>query len=146
MPDSSIVNTHFNYNRGDYNFDKLSLTANYESKDQYININGFKRSDSGNTGHYFHPSGKKTPIHHSYRIDYGVNQGNRQVETSIGRYITSSGLPDSTQNGFENENIISVGLKVSQSVGNWKMNLICKFYATQISSAFLIYRFKLSRY
>ena len=122
LPDSSIVKTHFNYNRGDYNFDKLSLTANYESKDQYININGFKRSDSGNTGHYFHPSGRKTPIHHSYRIDYGVNQGNRQVETSIGRYITSSGLPDSTQNGFENENIISVGLKVSQSVGNWKMN------------------------
>ncbi|MBT4784700.1 MAG: hypothetical protein HOO21_05060, partial [Candidatus Marinimicrobia bacterium] len=44
LPDSSNINTHFNYNRGDYNFDQLSLIANYESKDQYININGFKRS------------------------------------------------------------------------------------------------------
>ena len=122
LPDSSKMNTHFNYNRGDYNFDQLSLTAKYESKDQYININGFKRSDAGNTGHYFHPNGSKTPIHHSYRIDYGVNQGHRQVETSIGRYITRSGLPDSTQNGLENGNIISAGLKVSQSVGNLKIN------------------------
>ena len=122
LPDSSKINTNFNYNRGDYNFDQLILNAKYESKDQYINISGFKRSDAGNTGHYFHPNGIKTPIHHSYRIDYGVNQGDRQVETSIGRYITSSGLPDSTQNGLENGNIISAGLKVSQSVGSWKIN------------------------
>jgi|TARA_B110000263_G_scaffold210990_1_gene193742 hypothetical protein len=122
LPDTSNINTHFNYNRGDYNFDQLSLNATYESKDQYININGFKRSDAGNTGHYFHPSGRNSPIHHSYRIDYGVKHGKRQVETSIGRYITNSGLPDSTQNGLENGNIISAGLKVSQSVGNWKIN------------------------
>ena len=122
LPDSSDMKTHFDYSRGDYNFDKLSLGANYESKDQYININVFKRSHAGNIGHYFHPSGRKSPIHHSYRVDYGANQDGRQIETSIARYITTSGLPDATQNGLENGNIISAGLKISQSVGNWRIN------------------------
>ena len=122
LPDSANVETHFDYSRGDYNFDQLNLGANYESNNQFININGFKRSHAGNTGHYFHPSGRKVPIHHSYRIDYGSNQGGRQIQTSIARFITTSGLPDSTQNGFENGNIISAGLKISQSIGNWKIN------------------------
>ena len=122
LPDSAHVETLFDYSRGDYNFDQLNLGANYESNNQFININGFKRSHAGNTGHYFHPSGRKVPIHHSYRIDYGSNQAGRQIQTSIARFITTSGLPDSTQNGFENGNIISAGLKISQSIGNWKIN------------------------
>ena len=122
LPDSAHVETLFDYSRGDYNFDQLNLGANYESNNQFINIKGFKRSHAGNTGHYFHPSGRKVPIHHSYRIDYGSNQAGRQIQTSIARFITTSGLPDSTQNGFENGNIISAGLKISQSIGNWKIN------------------------
>lgn len=121
-PDSTQNISYFDYYRGDYNYDQLGLGVNYESKNQYIHIKGFKRSLGGNTGHYFHPSGKNSPIHHSYRIDYGVLKKGKQIEAGVGRYITTSGLPDSTQNGLENENIITAGIRIKQSLGNWKLN------------------------
>ena len=119
LPDSSRTISYFDYSRGDYNYDKLALGANYEARNQFIKINGFKRTHSGNTGHYFHPNGGQSPIHHSYRIDYGITQDNRRIEAGVGRFITRSGIPDSTQNGLENENIITAGLRVEQSLGDW---------------------------
>ena len=114
LPDSTNNTSYFDYYRGDYSYDQLELGANFESKDEMIQIRGFKRSHGGNVGHYFHPAGGSSPIHHSYRVNYGVNRGNRKLESSVGRYITRSGLPDSTYNGSENDNIINAGLRFQQ--------------------------------
>ncbi len=121
LPDSTRTTSQFDYYRGDYIYDQLDLRAKYESKNQWINIHGFKRTHGGNTGHYLHPAGGRSPIHHAYRLDYGVKRGDRQIEVSTGRYVTRSGLPDSTQNGSEDDNIITAGFRIEQPVGDWKM-------------------------
>ena len=44
------------------------------------------------------------------------------MEASAGRFVTRSGLPDSTTNGLENDNILSAGLRYQRYLGNWTMN------------------------
>ena len=46
MPDSSSVNSFFDYYRGDYGLDKLDLGVRYSSKNQFINfIQNDQRAD-----------------------------------------------------------------------------------------------------
>ena len=116
LPDSTSNTSYFDYYRGDYSYDQLELGANFESKDEMIQIRGFKRSHGGNLGHYNYPAGGLSPIHHSYRVNYGIERGSRKYESSVARYITRSGLPDSTYNGSENDNIISTGLRFQQQM------------------------------
>ena len=56
LPDSSSVISFFDYYRGDYGLDKLDLGVKYFSKNQLLNVSGFKRSSLGNYGLYIHPS------------------------------------------------------------------------------------------
>ena len=122
LPDSIRTTSQFDYYRGDYIYDQLDLRAKYEAKNQWIHINGFKRTHGGNTGYYLHPAGGKSPIHHNFRLDYGVKRGERRIEVSAGRYVTRSGLPDSTQNGSEDDNIITAGFRIDQPIGQWVVN------------------------
>lgn len=122
LPDSARIITHFDYYRGDYIYDQLDLRAKYEAKNQWIHMHGFKRTHGGNTGFYLHPDGGKSPIHHAYRLDYGGKRGDRRIEVSVGRYVTRSGLPDSTQNGSEDDNIITAGFRIEQPIGRWHVN------------------------
>ena len=118
LPDSTKNISYLDYYRGDYSYDQLELGANFESKDEMVELRGFKRSHGGNLGHYIHPAGGLSPIHHSYRVNYGVERNNIKYESSVARYITRSGLPDSTYNGSENDNIISAGLRFQQKLKN----------------------------
>lgn len=122
LPDSARTASHIDYIKGDYIYDQLDLRAKYEAKNQWIHINGFKRTYGGNTGYYLHPTGGRSPIHHAYRFDYGVMRDERQVEVSAGRFVTRSGLPDSIQNGSEDDNIFSAGFRIKQPWGKWQMN------------------------
>jgi hypothetical protein len=135
LPDSNNVESYFDYYRGDYAFDQLEIGANYEQLNKYLGVRGFKRSHGGNTGHYFYPGGGSSPIHHSYRIDYGAIKGKRRVEVSAGRFITRSGLPDSTSNGFENDNILSAGARLKQPIGQWIMDVyFAQFFQHRLSN------------
>mgnify|MGYP007063405509 FL=1 len=75
LPDSTNNNSYLDYYRGDYSYDQLELGANFESKNEMIEIRGFKRSHGGNVGHYIHPLGGSSPLHHSYRVNYGIKRG-----------------------------------------------------------------------
>lgn len=122
LPDSSDVETYFDYKKGDYLYDQMEIGADFEQVDRHLRIRGFKRNHGGNTGHYLYPSGGSTPIHHSYRVDYASQKGERKMEISTGRFITRSGLPDSTSNGMENENIIAAGLRFQRPVRKWTVD------------------------
>ena len=129
LPDSNNVESYFDYNRGDYLYNQMEIGADYEEPNRLIQIRGFKRNHGGNTGHYLHPSGGTTTIHHSYLVNYGAKKGGRILETSAGRFVTRSGLPDSTTNGLENENIINAGVRYQRPLGNWTMDsYVGKFF------------------
>ena len=103
-------------------FDQIELGGDFESMNEKVEIRGFKRSHGGNTGHYFHPSGGSSPIHHSYRVNYGIERKSQKFEASAGRYITRSGLPDSLENGLENDNIINGALRYQRQFERWTVD------------------------
>ncbi len=119
LPDSNNIESFFDYYSGDYLYNQLEVGADFEEPNKRLGIRGFKRTHGGNTGHYLHPSGGSSPIHHSYRVDYAAEKGEERLEASAGRFVTRSGLPDSTTNGLENENIFSAGLRYQRPLGNW---------------------------
>ena len=121
LPDSSSVISFFDYYRGDYGLDKLDLGVKYFSKNQLLNVSGFKRSSLGSYGHYIHPTRSNGPIHQSYRIDYAKKTLEDRIEVSAARFITISGIPDNMQNGIENDNIVSSGISYERSLDNWKI-------------------------
>ena len=122
LPDSSKTKSFFDYYRGDYLYDQIELGGDFESKNEKIEVRGFKRSHGGNTGHYLHPLGGSSPIHHSYRVNYGVERKDQKFEASVARYITKSGLPDSLENGLENDNIINAGFRYQRKFDKYTMN------------------------
>ena len=128
LPDSNSVNSFFDYYRGDYGLDKLDIGVRYNAKDQLLNVSGFKRSSLGNYGHYIHPS-SGGPIHQSYRIDYSKKSIKDRIEVSAARFITTSGIPDAVQNGFENDNIVISGINYEKNLSRWKI----KSYFSQFS-------------
>ena len=122
LPDSSLTQSFFDYYRGDYGLDKLDIGVEYQSKNKIIKVSGFKRSSFGNFSHYIHPAKSQAPIHQSYRIDYSTKKAKEQIEISAARYITSSGLPDLIQNGFENDNIINSAFRYQRKFNQWTLN------------------------
>ena len=146
LPDSSSVNSFFDYYRGDYGLDKLDLGVRYSSKNQFINISGFKRSSLGNFGHYIHPSKSGGPIHQSYRIDYSKKNLMDRIEVSVARFITSSGIPDFIQNGSENDNIVSSGINYEKNLINWKVRSYFSQFAQHRTLTHSLYTDSISRY
>ena len=122
LPDSNLTTSFFDYYRGDYGLDKLDIGVEYQSKNQIIKISGFKRASFGNFAHYIHPVRNQGPLHHSYRIDYSTKNSKQKIEVSASRYITSSGLPDIVQNGYENDNIINGALRYQRQFERWTVD------------------------
>ena len=122
LPDSNSTKSFFDYYRGDYGLDKLDIGVEYQSKNQIIKISGFKRSSFGNFAQYVHPVSNQGPLHHSYRIDYSTKNSKEKIEASAARYISSSGLPDLVQNGYENDNIINGALRYQRQFERWTVN------------------------
>ena len=146
LPDSSSVKSFFDYYRGDYGLDKLDLGVRYSSKNQFINISGFKRSSLGNFGHYIHPSRSGGPIHQSYRIDYSKKNLKDRIEVSVARFITSSGIPDFIQNGSENDNIVSSGINYEKNLINWKVRSYFSQFAQNRTLTHSLYPDSISKY
>ena len=146
LPDSSSVISFFDYYRGDYGLDKLDLGVKYFSKNQLLNVSGFKRSSLGNYGHYIHPTRSNGPIHQSYRIDYAKKTLEDRIEVSAARFITTSGIPDNMQNGFENDNIVSSGISYERSLNNWKIKSYFSQFAQHRTLTHSLYADSTSRF
>ncbi len=121
--DSAEVTSFFDYHRGDYLYDQLEIGAGFSSHHRRFDINGFKRSYSGNTFQYIHPGGGLAPIQQSYRIDYNSKSKSGVLNAGTGRFITRSGLPDSTSNGSRDDDILTSGFLAAREMGNWKFNM-----------------------
>ena len=146
LPDSSSVKSFFDYYRGDYGLDKLDLGVRYHSKNQLINISGFKRSSLGNYGHYIHPTKSGGPIHQSYRIDYSNKSLKDRIEVSAARFITSSGIPDIIQNGIENDNIVTSGINYERNLETWKIKSYYSQFAQNRTLTHSLYTDSTSRF
>ncbi|MFQ6611986.1 MAG: hypothetical protein ACE5D2_02640 [Fidelibacterota bacterium] len=125
LSDSSTVSTFFDYRRGDHFLDQIEIGADFQSTQRRVLLRGFKRSYAGDHGQYLYPGISSTPIQQSYLVEYASRQGARRVEIGAGRFITRSGLPDSTINGRYNDDILTAGVHLQQP---WnQMNLDVSF-------------------
>jgi len=117
-PDTGVITSKFFYQKGDYNLDQLDVEFKSSDQHSYLELNGFKRSYSGHLGQYQHPSGLTVPAQQSYRIDYrSRNSTERDLEFSLGHFISESGLLDSNSLGYYQEKITSSGLQYRKPFG-----------------------------
>ena len=122
--DSLPIISRFNYQRGDFNFDQLEVEARFSEPGSQINLMGFKRSYAGQIAEFILPSGVKVPLQQSYRIDYRSNtQKNGQLELSLLRLLTNSGLPDSAVRGYYNDQITAGGILLQKPFGSGILDL-----------------------
>ncbi|MEE8335605.1 MAG: hypothetical protein V3S48_04125, partial [Candidatus Neomarinimicrobiota bacterium] len=122
LPDSVFTASSIDYYRGDHFYDQLGLNADFGEKDRLVTLNGFKRTYGGDHGHYLYPGQGLEPIQQSYRFDY-VSKSSESVNSlALGRFITHSGLPDSTVNGKIDDDILSAGLRGLRKVYDWDIN------------------------
>ncbi|MEE8437340.1 MAG: hypothetical protein V3S22_03265 [Candidatus Neomarinimicrobiota bacterium] len=122
LPDSAFTTSSINYYRGDHFYDQLGLKADFGEKDRLISLNGFKRNYGGDHGHYLYPGQGLGPIQQSYRFDYVSKFSNSVNSFALGRFITHSGLPDSTVNGRIDDDILSAGLMGLKKGSGWNIN------------------------
>ena len=117
-PDTGVITSKFFYQKGDYNLDQLDVEFKSSDQYSYLELNGFKRSYSGHLGQYQHSSGLTVPAQQSYRIDYrSRNSAERDLEFSLGHFISESGLLDSNSLGYYQEKITSSGLQYRKAFG-----------------------------
>ena len=108
--DTNRILTTLDYEKGDYNYDKLAIIIDVETPGRYIGLHGFKRSYAGREGQFFHPGGSASPMQQSYRVDYRSENKGWLVEAAAARLVTESGLPDSgVVNGLHEDEILSAG-------------------------------------
>ncbi len=92
--ENNKVLSNFDYIQGDYLQDELNVSLkHFNSKKNFIDINGFKRSYAGIYNQYT-PSGSfPKPIHQTYTVHFKKNKKNEEVGIAIGHFNTLSGIP-----------------------------------------------------
>ena len=111
LADTAHTVTNLNYVTGDYNFDLLSIDADFNSPGRYVGLHGFKRSYSGREGQFFHPHGSASPMQQSYVVNYRSENKGWFVDAAAARLVMESGLPDSgAVNGLHEDEIMNAGL------------------------------------
>lgn len=90
--DTAQVSSEFIYDQGDYLFDQFSFQIKQVNKKKHIQLNGFKRSFSGDNNQYENNSTQ--PIQQSYTISYESKYQQEYGGISVGHFFTYSGIPD----------------------------------------------------
>jgi len=112
--DSAYVNTRVQYTQGDYYLDMLSVNSTYADKIRLLTMNGYKKTYTGPYADY--SLGIIKPIQQSYFIEYNTTH----FQATIGHFLTSSGIPDSSTNGSLNDRIFNASILTKGAIGNWK--------------------------
>ncbi len=110
LPDSEVVKSRIVNSRGDYYLNDLDLSLDFGSKSRRITLTGFKRTFAGTYGQYFSPS-SPNPLQQAYLLNYTGGTKNDTLGITIGRFLTNSGLWDtSATNAGLTDNITSAGV------------------------------------
>jgi hypothetical protein len=109
MPDSAYVTSAFDYQKGDYQFDQLELSAHFGEAERLTRWLGFKRDYAGRLGQFLLPSGQVTPIQQSYQLDYQSRQGKDRLGVAVVHLVTNSGLWDTAGFGRWDDRITAAG-------------------------------------
>jgi hypothetical protein len=123
LPDSNTVITYFDYRRGDHFLDQIEVGGDFGTSRRQVTLRGFKRNYAGDHGQYIFPGGGNSPIQQSYLMEYLSRQGERQVRVGAGRFISQSGIPDSTSNGRFNDDILAAGLQLFQPLERFDLEI-----------------------
>ncbi|MCH7613954.1 MAG: hypothetical protein IIB95_03715 [Candidatus Marinimicrobia bacterium] len=109
--DTSFIKSTLDYKIGDYNYDQLTLDLDYNTPKRHIGLHGFKRSYAGRRGQFFHPRGMTVPLQQSYTFDYISEKNGWLLNAAAARFVTESGLPDTSLfNGLFEDEILTAGL------------------------------------
>ena len=111
IPDTSIVDSWFNYEQGDYLQDELEVGLHTFGENRKINLDAYKHSFGGQANQYSLMDGSSSPIQQSYGIQYQSNENSQQIWAGLGHFITYNGIPDSTSSGEIISRIVSTGVK-----------------------------------
>jgi hypothetical protein len=121
--DSSHVQSTLNYYRGDYSYDQLELTIDFNNVDRSYRWYGFKRDYEGIYDQYTRPDQRPVPLQQSYRFDYNSQTENELFRASVAAHISDVQLVYNGQDDFtQNEENITAGFDYTYTFGNWKFN------------------------
>jgi len=91
--ENNIASSNFDYVQGDYLQDELSVSLKHFNSNNFIDINGFKRSYAGIYNQYT-PSGSfPKPIHQTYTIHFKINKKHEEIGIAVAHFNTLSGIP-----------------------------------------------------
>ncbi|MBL7014229.1 MAG: hypothetical protein ISR83_07390 [Candidatus Marinimicrobia bacterium] len=111
IPDTSIVDSWFNYEQGDFLQDELTVGLKTIGEGRVINFNAYKQSFGGQANQYALMDGSNAPIQQSYGIQYQSEQNDQQIWAGLGHFITNNGIPDTSSTGEITSRIVSSGVK-----------------------------------
>jgi hypothetical protein len=121
--DSSHVQSTLNYYRGDYSYDQLELTVDFNNSDRSYRWYGFKRGYEGFYGQYIRPDQRSVPLQQSYRFDYNSQTEHELFRASVATHISDVILVYNGQDDFtQNEENIIAGFDYTYTFGNWKIS------------------------
>ena len=117
LPDTTSTTTILDYERGDYNYDRLAIDADFKTPGRSVGLHGFKRSYAGREGQFFHPKGNTSPLQQTFKVDYRSENKGWLIDASTARLVTELGLPDSgAVNGMLEDEILTAGI-ITRSPG-----------------------------
>ena len=117
LPDTTSTTTILDYERGDYNYDRLAIDADFKTPRRSVGLHGFKRSYAGREGQFFHPKGNTSPLQQTFKVDYRSENKGWLIDASTARLVTELGLPDSgAVNGLLEDEILTAGI-ITRSPG-----------------------------
>ncbi len=94
--DSAGVHSRFVNDRGDYFLDNLEVVLDFSIPQRRLQLTGFKRVYAGPFNQY--TASTLSPLQQSYLIDYVGATTNDTLAVTIGKFLTNSGLPDTSAN------------------------------------------------
>jgi len=123
IPDTSIVDSWFNYEQGDFLQDELEVGLFTLGESRKINLDVYKRSFGGQANQYALMDGSSSPIQQSYGLQYQSYEKNQQIWAGLGHFITRNGLPDSVSSGEMDSRIVSTGIHYKRIWDNTVVDL-----------------------
>ncbi|MBT3300393.1 MAG: hypothetical protein HN657_06345 [Candidatus Marinimicrobia bacterium] len=99
LADTVLVDSWFNYEQGDYNYDALDLGLNTLGEKRKISLNAYKRSFPGHINQYAIEGGSSRPTQQSYGIQYQSKDERQSLWAGFGQFVTHNGIPDSASLG-----------------------------------------------
>jgi len=142
--DSASIDSHFQYDQGDYLLDRFLFTVDYGMKERHMKLHGFKRTYAGSFNQY--SSGSLQPQQQSYLFNYYSKKGEDNGGFSLGHFNTYSGFPDSLETSLFDNRITTSNIFWERSAKRYAViftmdHFLQRYYPKHSSSLFSKPRF-----